>query len=74
MNTKTVELTFVKSTKGTHVYGSDLADAGSAIGIHQACRAATRSAEIDYADVVVGIVLQQVVTRRSKRAVKVLLS
>lgn len=27
MNIKTVELTFVKSTKGTHVYGSDLADA-----------------------------------------------
>ncbi len=29
MNTKTVELTFVKSTKGTHVYGSDLADAAA---------------------------------------------
>ena len=29
MNTKTVELTFVKSTKGTHVYGSDLEDAAA---------------------------------------------
>lgn len=29
MNTKTVELTFVKSTKGTHVYGSDLEDAAT---------------------------------------------
>jgi hypothetical protein len=29
MNTKTVELTFVKSTKGTHVYGSDLAEAAT---------------------------------------------
>jgi hypothetical protein len=27
MTATTVELTFVKSTKGTHVYGSDLADA-----------------------------------------------
>lgn len=27
MSTTTVELTFVKSTKGTHVYGSDLSDA-----------------------------------------------
>lgn len=29
MNTKIVELTFVKSTKGTHVYGSDLEDAAT---------------------------------------------
>ena len=29
MNVKTVELTFVKSTKGTHVYGSDLVDAAT---------------------------------------------
>lgn len=29
MNSKTVELRFVKSTKGTHVYGSDLADAAT---------------------------------------------
>ena len=29
MNTKTVELTFVKSTKGTHVYGSDLESAAT---------------------------------------------
>ena len=29
MNTKTVELTFVKSTKGTHVYGSELAEAAT---------------------------------------------
>ncbi|MES2676237.1 MAG: hypothetical protein V4660_18510 [Pseudomonadota bacterium] len=29
MNTKIVELTLVKSTKGTHVYGSDLEDAAT---------------------------------------------
>ncbi len=29
MNTTTVELTFVKSTKGTHVYGSDAAEAAT---------------------------------------------
>jgi hypothetical protein len=29
MTTKTVELSFVKSTKGTHVYGSDVADAAT---------------------------------------------
>lgn len=29
MNIKTVELTFVKSTKGTHVYGSNLANAAT---------------------------------------------
>jgi hypothetical protein len=29
INVTTVELTFVKSTKGTHVYGSDVADAAT---------------------------------------------
>ncbi len=29
MSVKTVELTFVKSTKGTHVYGSGLVDAAT---------------------------------------------
>lgn len=29
MNTTTVELSFVKSTKGTHVYGSDRDDAAT---------------------------------------------
>lgn len=29
MNTKTVDLSFVKSTKGTHVYGSDLEEAAT---------------------------------------------
>jgi hypothetical protein len=29
MSATTVELTLVKSTKGTHVYGSDLADAAT---------------------------------------------
>lgn len=29
MNTTTVELSLVKSTKGTHVYGSDQADAAT---------------------------------------------
>lgn len=29
MNVKTVELTFVKSTKGTHVYGSDHVEAAT---------------------------------------------
>ena len=29
MNVTTVELSLVKSTKGTHVYGSDLADAAT---------------------------------------------
>ena len=29
MNTKTVELTFVKFTKGTHIYGSDLEEAAT---------------------------------------------
>ncbi|MCD6064792.1 MAG: hypothetical protein K0R82_2703 [Flavipsychrobacter sp.] len=29
MNVTTVELTLVKSTKGTHVYGSDLVDAAT---------------------------------------------
>jgi len=29
MASKTVELSFVKSTKGTHVYGSDLEDAAT---------------------------------------------
>lgn len=29
MNTKTVELTFVKSTKGTHMYGSHRAEAAT---------------------------------------------
>lgn len=29
MPSKTVDLTFVKSTKGTHVYGSDAAEAAT---------------------------------------------